>query len=77
MLSYFWRVRNNYPPYTHPPASFLTLQYQHYSIPRMSRNIVTRISAIPPIQRQSMIQLGVTLAITLFGFLSTMPSEKI
>ena len=38
----------------------------------MSRNIVTRISAIPPIQRQSMIQLGVTLAITLFGFLSTM-----
>ena len=38
----------------------------------MPRNIVTRISAIPPIQRQSMIQLGVTLAITLFGFLSTM-----
>ena len=38
----------------------------------MSRNIITRISAIPPIQRQSMIQLGVTLTVTLFGFLSTM-----
>ncbi|HJK75093.1 MAG TPA: hypothetical protein O0X59_01625 [Methanocorpusculum sp.] len=38
----------------------------------MPRNIVPRISAIPPIQRQSMIQLGVTLAVTLFGFLSTM-----
>lgn len=34
--------------------------------------IITRISQIPPIQRQSMIQIGVTIAITLFGFLSTM-----
>lgn len=34
--------------------------------------IISRISAIPPIQRQSMIQLGSTIAITLFGFISTM-----
>lgn len=38
----------------------------------MTTQIITRISNIPPIQRQSMIQLGVTVAITLFGFLSTM-----
>ncbi|MDV0443847.1 flippase [Methanorbis rubei] len=34
--------------------------------------IISRISEIPPIQRQSMIQISVTIAITLLGFLSTM-----
>ncbi|MDU9375478.1 lipid II flippase MurJ [Methanocorpusculaceae archaeon Sp1] len=34
--------------------------------------IISRISSIPPIQRQSMIQISVTIAITLLGFLSTM-----
>ena len=38
----------------------------------MPPEIISRISAIPPIQRQSMIQLGSTIAITLFGFISTM-----
>ncbi|MCZ0860810.1 flippase [Methanocorpusculum sp. MG] len=38
----------------------------------MPSHIVNRISGIPPIQRQSMIQLGVTIAVTLFGFASTM-----
>ena len=38
----------------------------------MPPQLISRISAIPPIQRQSMIQLGVTIAVTLFGFISTM-----
>ncbi|HJJ92565.1 MAG TPA: flippase [Methanocorpusculum sp.] len=33
---------------------------------------VNRITAIPPIPRQSLIQLCVTLAVTIFGFISTM-----
>jgi len=38
----------------------------------MPPQIINRISGIPPIQRQSMIQFSVTIAITLFGFISTM-----
>lgn len=38
----------------------------------MPPQLINRISAISPIQRQSMIQLSITIVITLFGIISTM-----